>query len=53
MTQSGLAAAAGIGRVTEVRIENGDQSPRCDTLAAIAHALGRPIADFLDGGLVR
>jgi DNA-binding XRE family transcriptional regulator len=51
MTQAELAAAAGIGRVTEVRIENGDQSPRYDTLVAIARALGRPIADFTAGEL--
>lgn len=47
MTQSELATAAGIGRVTEVRIENGDQSPRYETLLAIARALGQPIPDFL------
>ena len=50
MTQSELAVAAKIGRVTEVRIENGDQSPRYDTLAAIAQALKRPVADLLAGG---
>lgn len=47
MTQSELAAAAGIGRITEVRIENGEQSPRYETLAAIARALKRPVADLL------
>jgi DNA-binding XRE family transcriptional regulator len=51
MTQSDLAAKAGIGRVTQVRIENGDQSPRYDTLVAIARALGRPVADFMTGEL--
>lgn len=53
MTQSELAIAAGIGRVTEVRIENGDQSPRYETLMAIARALGRPVPDFLAGEPVR
>ena len=43
MTQEELAAAAGIGRVTLVRIENGDQPPRYETLVALAGALGRPV----------
>ena len=49
MTQDGLAAAAGIGRVTLVRIESGEQSPRFETLAALSAALGRPLADLLIG----
>ena len=49
MTQSELAEAAGIGRVTQVRIENGEQSPRYETLAAIAQALRRPITDIIAG----
>jgi len=49
MTQSDLAAAAGIGRVTEVRIEKGEQSPRYETLVAIARALRRPVTDLLAG----
>jgi len=49
MTQSELATAAGIGRVTEVRIESGEQSPRYETLVAIARALGRPVADLIAG----
>jgi transcriptional regulator with XRE-family HTH domain len=44
MTQSGLAGAAGIGRVTEVRIESGEQSPRYENLIAIAQALGVPMS---------
>ncbi len=52
ITQSELATAAGIGRVTEVRIENGEQSPRYETLEAIARALKRPVADILAGELV-
>ena len=52
MTQSELATAAGIGRVTEVRIESGEQSPRYETLVAIARALNRPVTDLLAGELV-
>ncbi|GEM_PF-467349 len=47
LTQEQLAAAAGIGRVTLVRIENGEQSPRFETLAALAQALGRPVRELL------
>ena len=47
MTQSELATGAGISRVTEVRIENGGQSPRYETLVAIARGLRWPVADFL------
>lgn len=47
MTQAELAKAAGIGRVTLVRIEHGEQSPRYDSLTALARALGRPVADLL------
>jgi DNA-binding XRE family transcriptional regulator len=47
MTQSELAESAKIGRVTEVRIENGEQSPRYETLLAIARALKRPVTDLL------
>ena len=36
---AGLASAAGIGRVTLVRLEGGEQSPRYETLMAIARAL--------------
>ncbi len=53
MTQSELATAAGIGRATEVRLENGGQSPRYDTLVAIARALGRPVTDLLASELAR
>lgn len=49
ITQSELAIAAGIGRVTEVRIENGEQSPRYETLEAIARALRRPVAELFSG----
>jgi len=45
-TQQALASRAGIGRVTLVRIEKGDQSPRYETLVALAAALGRPFAEL-------
>lgn len=47
MTQGQLAQAAGIGRVTLVRIEHGEQSPRYDTLTGLARALGRPVGELL------
>lgn len=43
LTQQALAQAAGVGRVTLVRIENGEQSPRYDTLVSLAQGLGRPV----------
>lgn len=46
MTQAELARSAGIGRVTAVRIEGGEQSPRYETLVAIAKALKRPVVDL-------
>ena len=36
LTQEALARAASIGRVTLVRIENGEQSPRYETLVSLA-----------------
>ena len=47
MTQEALARAADIGRVTLVRLEKGEQSPRFRTLDAIARALGRPVSELL------
>ena len=47
MTQQELASKAGIGRVTLMRIENGEQLPRFETLTALAGALQRPAADLL------
>ena len=47
LTQKALARSAGIGRVTLVRLENGEQTPRYMTLDAIAGALGRRIQDLL------
>ncbi|MEK7777764.1 MAG: helix-turn-helix transcriptional regulator [Chloroflexota bacterium] len=49
LTQEALALAANIGRVTLVRIEKGGQSPRYETLASVARALGRPVHDLLVG----
>ena len=47
LTQEALARAAGIGRVTLVRIENGEQSPRYETLVSLAKALGLPIQELV------
>ncbi len=47
LTQEQLARAANIGRVTLVRIENGEQTPRVKTLAAIAETLGKRVSDVL------
>ncbi len=52
MTQSELAKAAGIGRITEVRIENGEQFPRYETLVVIAEALQRPVEDLVRGEML-
>ena len=47
MTQQQLACKARIGRVTLVRIENGEQLPRFETLTALADALQRSTAQLL------
>jgi DNA-binding XRE family transcriptional regulator len=47
MTQEEVANAAGIGRVTLVRIERGEQSPRYQTLVSLARALGLPLAQLI------
>ena len=47
LTQEALAAAAGIGRVTLVRVEKGEQSPRFETLSALARALGRRVRELV------
>ena len=47
MTQEALARAANIGRVTLVRLEKGEQSPRFKTLDAIAKALGIRVPELL------
>ena len=47
LTQEALAHAANIGRVTLVRLEKGEQSPRFRTLDAIARALGKRVSELL------
>ena len=47
LTQEELARAANIGRVTLIRLEKGEQSPRFKTLDAIAEALGIRSRDLL------
>ena len=47
LTQKALARAADIGRVTLVRLEHGEQSPRFKTLKAVADALGIDAPDLL------
>ena len=47
LTQEALARSADIGRVTLVRLENGEQTPRSRTLEAIARALGQRVQDLL------
>ena len=47
LTQEGLARAANIGRVTLIRLEKGEQTPRFKTLDAIAQALGIRVAELL------
>ena len=47
LTQEALARAADIGRVTLVRLEKGEQTPRFKTLDAISKALGIPVPELL------
>lgn len=47
LTQKALARSAGIGRVTLVRLENGEQTPRYRTLEGIAGALGQGVRDLV------
>ena len=47
LTQEALAQAAGIGRITLVRLENGKHVPKLTTLKAIARALEKPVEDLL------
>ena len=47
LSQDALARAAGIGRVTLVRLEQGEQTPRFKTLGAIAKALGVSVSELL------
>jgi DNA-binding XRE family transcriptional regulator len=50
MTQEHLARAARIGRVTLVRIEHGEQSPRHETLLALARAMKLDPGDLFAPG---
>ena len=47
LTQLALARAADIGRLTLVRLEKGEQSPRFKTMKAVADALGMEAPDLL------
>ena len=47
LTQVALARAADIGRVTLVRLEKGEQTPRFKTLEAISKALGIRVPELL------
>ena len=47
LTQVALAGAAGIGRVTLVRLEKGEHTPRYKTLEGIAKALGVDVSELL------
>ncbi|MXY92051.1 MAG: helix-turn-helix transcriptional regulator [Caldilineaceae bacterium SB0664_bin_27] len=47
LSQDALARAAGIRRVTLVRLERGEQTPRYKTLRAIARALEVDVSDLL------
>ena len=47
LTQDALARTANIGRVTLVRLEKGEQTPRFKTLDAISKALAIPVSELL------
>lgn len=47
-SQNSLANAAGIGRSTMIRLENGKFIPKLSTLRAIAQVLDRPVEDLLN-----
>ena len=47
LCQDVFAGAAGVGRVTLVRLEKGEQTPRFRTLEAIARALGVDVSELL------
>lgn len=49
LTQETLTTAAGIGRATMIRLENGRHAPKLSTLRAIAQALGTSVEDLLAG----
>lgn len=47
LTQKAAAQAAGIARVTLVRLENGKHAPKLDTLRSVAAALELQVEDLL------
>ena len=47
LSQAALAREAGIGRVTLVRLEKGEHTPRYKTLCTIAKALGVDVSELL------
>ena len=47
LTQVALAGAAGIGRVTLMRLEKGEHRPRYKTLSAVARVLGVDVSELL------
>ena len=47
LSQDALAGAAGIGRVTLVRLEKGEQTPRYKTLSTVARVLGVDVSELL------
>ena len=47
LTQDALAGAAGIKRVTVVRLEKGEHTPRYKTLSAVARVLGVDVSELL------
>ena len=47
LTQVALAGAAGIGRVTLVRLEKGEHTPRYKTLSAVARVLRVDVSELL------
>ncbi|MCH8848001.1 MAG: helix-turn-helix transcriptional regulator [Chloroflexi bacterium] len=47
VTQQDLARTAGIGRITLLRLERGEQSPTFKTLLLLAAALDRPVQDLV------
>ena len=47
LTQDALAGAAGIRRVTVVRLEKGEHTPRYKTLSAVARVLGVDVSELL------
>ena len=49
LTQENLAQAAGLGRITLVRLEKGKHTPKLSTLKALAAAFERPVEDLLAG----